>query len=307
MTHPKLRILYAGTGSVMLTACTAVVSLRLGSGSWGVQRAVPLDWISVGTLATAVLMAIIYFATSESPDRDASHEAPSDGNYAGRDNLGNQFNANKIEYYEASKPEPPAAVLPEQKQQPILAMAEPEIPKLKLDFVRMKIKIQETEGAFRHDEQGSECVCVMVHNVPAGLGKLAFDAESVFASLTFEHGASRSIVNRACWLNEEDNETRIDVSEMRHILIGFPLHQESTWVSVNNPNRADERIVSDWSRTPLLDLEKREVPWIDGLPLVVDVRVISSAFRTKNMTFAHRRMRLERHGFVYLADWIDEP
>jgi len=297
MAHPKLRVFYAGTGGVMVTACTAAIGLRFGNGTWGVEYAMVLDWIIFGCLAGAVGMAIIYFATSDQPSREVSQVATKEGNYAGRDNLGTQFRADKIEYYAVPMSETSHPISPPEKRRPEV----PELPNLTLDFVCIRAKINADEELFRHDEEGSECIFVMVRNMPGGHGESTFDATSVFATLTFEHGSSRSVVNRACWLNEPVNQTRIDVGEMKHVLIGFPVPQESKWVSVNNPNK--EQVFSDWSHVPLLELETREMPWVDGLPVIVDIRVISTDLHMKNVTLAHRRMRLVRNGPTYHGDW----
>lgn len=298
MAHPKLRVFYAGAGGVMFTVCTAAIGLRFGSGAWGLRYASVLDWIILVCLAGAIIMAVIYFMTSDSHTREELRPATNEGDFVGRDNLGNQFRAEKIEYYATPKLETPAPILPPENQRPEVL----ELPNLTLDFVRLKTKIDADKELFKHDEEGSECLFVMVRNMPAEHGKSTFDAESVIATLTFEHGSSHSVVNRACWLNEPVNQTRIDVGEMKHVLIGFPMPQESKWVSVNNPNKV--QVFSDWMPVPLLELETRELPWADGLPLIADIRVISTDQRTKNVTLAHRRMRLVRQGPTYQGQWI---
>ncbi len=199
--------------------------------------------------------------------------------------------------------EPEGAVLRLPQPETRIEDPKPKLPNLKLELVRTKALLDD-EGVYRYSESGDECIAVIVHNHPATKSESALDAKSTFASLTFMHGTSRTYVDRACWLDHEENEIWIDVSTTAKILIGFPFKKQFTWESANNPNRF-ERSTSDWNRPPILDLEERLLPWHDGSSITVDVRVISNATATKGTTLAHRRMRLDRYSVSYHGEWVE--
>jgi hypothetical protein len=186
-------------------------------------------------------------------------------------------------------------------EQPVnLAGTEPEIPNLAMDFVRPNIS--EEGGVFRFDESGNQCLAVLVHNVAAAAGEFGLDARSVFTSLTFARGTSRTVVNRACWILHEQNEIPIEISDTAHILIGFPFLKEGEWISVNNPNRFGHDTL-EWNQ-PLFDLEPRTVSWYDGITMTVDVQIVSTATSTRGQTFAHKKIQLSRTGSGYNAQWL---
>ncbi len=224
-----------------------------------------------------------------SPNIEASPKSEVSPDISGAQAIGNQLTVNLGDLA-------PRLVHPV----PVIHKPEPQIPNLSLDFVRTKVSAP--DGVFIYDESGTECVTALVHNLAAAEGQAGFDARSVFGSLVFTYGTSRTIVNRACWLNHDENEIWIGVGDMAHILIGFPYLQDFTWVSVNNPQRVS-RLNMEWNRT-LPELERRTVPWHDDSSLKVDVQVISNAVGTKGITFRRRQMRLDRRSISYHGEWI---
>lgn len=98
MASPNMRKMLAGCGWLMVSVCTTAIGLKYGSGSWGLQHSLPLNWIIVVAIAAAAAIAIVYFATNDSQHESVRLE--NEGNLVGHDNSGKMI-ANIEHYYEA--------------------------------------------------------------------------------------------------------------------------------------------------------------------------------------------------------------
>lgn len=171
-----------------------------------------------------------------------------------------------------------------------------------------QLDIDLTEGWIEVDDEiiqiakrgGTKALLLLVRNRPAAQGEQARSANCVFASLEFKSGSRTSHVNTASWIGKRSNQIAIDVSQMEHVLIGFP--DGSEWTTYNNPNRVPQ--YTDWP-SPYDPVQKRTVSWGEGAAYIVDVKIISNDHGiTQGVTFVHRQIRLERRSSGYYAKLI---
>ena len=195
---------------------------------------------------------------------------------------------------------PPAPELVSQRRRDALG-ATPEMPVLELQFCEARVN-SENEKVIHFDKDGRECLTISVLNRAAILGKQAFPARSVCASLEFIAipGGRRGMVNRAVWIGHDANEIYIDVNDTAHILVGFP--SENEWMTFNNSNRISAREKEYWAHGDFL--EPRPMDWFPNAAYAVDVKVISGFNPTKGQTLAHRVFELRRGDISFTAKWI---
>lgn len=147
-------------------------------------------------------------------------------------------------------------------------------PRFDIRLTRSLVQVGETVVRFV-ESHGQLCLALTILNKPAQEGKQARRAHCVFAMLEFTAASSSrvSLVNRACWIDEESNEIAIDVGQTEHVLVGLPTTGDE-WVTYNNSNRVNLRVREYWD--PPNELEKRTINWGDGASYIVDVRIISN-------------------------------
>jgi hypothetical protein len=303
MANPKLRRIFAGSGWLMVAACTTAIGLKYGARNWEAQNDTLLKWVIVVCLGGAVAAGIIYFATNDSNGDSRPIQPLQVKQSAGRDNSGKMI-SHVEHYHEASvslAPTPTRQIeAPPQPRVPSRIDPLEPFPRLSLGFVD-RVKIDRDGQVFQFSDQGENGLSLSVLNVPAPQAGFASDLSSVFAMLTFDQAGRRStIINRACWIGHEANEIPIEVGGTTHILVGFSL--EPCWLSFHNPNKYGYDVV-EWNYR-MSDLEARTIDWTNWEPVLVDVRIISTAQASKGQTIAHRKFQLRREGISYSAQWM---
>lgn len=235
-------------------------------------------------------------------------QAKSEAGYIEQKDIGAHATGNQLNVYfsgAAAHPQaaPPAPEGVSQRSGNALATST-KAPVLELQFCEARVN-SENERVIHFDKDGQKCLTISVLNRAAPLGKQAFPARSVYASLEFiaKPGGRRSMVNRAVWIGQDANEIYIDVNDTAHILVGLP--SENEWMTFNNSNRISAREKEYGAHSDFL--EPRSMDWFPNAAYAVDVKVISGFNATKGQTLAHRTFELTRQATPFTARWISPP
>lgn len=244
----------------------------------------------------------------EPPTAAKSVQAKSEVGHIEQKEIGAHATGNQVNlYFSGNATQPLAAPLaPEsvsQRSGDALGTT-PDMPALELQFCEARVN-SDNEKVIHFDKDGKKCLTISVLNRAAPLGKQAFPARSVCASLEFIAlpGGRRSMVNRAVWIGQDANEIYIDVNDTAHILVGLP--SENEWMTFNNSNRISAREKEYWAHGDFL--EPRPMDWFPNVAYEVDVKVISGFNPTKGQTLAHRAFELRRGDISFTAKWIPPP
>jgi hypothetical protein len=205
-------------------------------------------------------------------------ESSGDRLQAARDVSGKMFQAGSIHYHEAPKAPVQVVSVPDSNRR---------LPILDLGISIGSVILD--GGYFQFREGGEQGIVLRVRNRPGLLGEIASPARDIFAQLEFDCSIGRSTVERAYWVDRDQNQITLTGGDEAWVFVGIAKPNFlSSW---HNPNNFSRRL-REWNSPENHDPEDRTIPWgADGLK--GQIYIISYNLRG-NTTFAHKQFVLTR-------------
>jgi hypothetical protein len=164
------------------------------------------------------------------------------------------------------------------------------LPMLEVSFALAFVKIDDEYPQFGED--GQKSIVVRVRNKPAALGEVAHHARDIFAQLDFDCAIGKSTVERAYWVDQDNNQITLSGGDEAWVFVGVPEQNFlSSWHNANTYSRRTR----EWN-SPTYEPEGRAIPWSIG-ELRGQIYIISHNPRG-NITLAHKQFVFTREAWT---------
>ncbi len=249
-------------------------------------------WLMVGSGTAWVLCMVLWLYFHFGTNSSVPYKPEQSITTGGGDNSGSQYRAKRdvndsglkvagsVYGTDAIKaltiPSPPTPSLPKPSR----------LPTLDLSFAIGHVGAD--YDYFQFKEGGRYAIVVRVRNRPAPRGETAPHARDIFAQIDFDTSIGQSTVERAYWVDIDNNQITLAGGDEAWVLVGVP--EASFLSSWHNRNTYSSRR-REWS-SPNFEPESRTIPWGQG-ELTGQIYIVSHNIRG-NVTMEHSRFVLTR-------------